>query len=111
MDRKATGVVAYLGWIGWLIAYLAGDKEGGAFHLNQGLILAIVSTVGGAILGTVTGVFGNIPFIGGVFAVIGGLLAGVWGLLMLILMVLGIVNAANDQFTPLPLIGGFQLLK
>ena len=35
MDKKITGVVGYITWIGWLIAYLLGDKEGAKFHLNQ----------------------------------------------------------------------------
>ena len=38
MDKKTTGWVSYLGWIGWLIAFLAGDKEGAKFHLNQSFI-------------------------------------------------------------------------
>ena len=41
MDKKVTGIIAYLTLIGWLIAYLAGDKEGAKFHLNQALVLAI----------------------------------------------------------------------
>ena len=39
MDRKMTGVVGYLTWIGLLIAFVAGDREGAKFHLNQALVL------------------------------------------------------------------------
>ena len=28
MDKKVTGIVAYLSWIGLIIAFCAGDKEG-----------------------------------------------------------------------------------
>ena len=36
-------MLAYLTWIGWLIAFLSGDREGARFHLNQGLVLAIAA--------------------------------------------------------------------
>ena len=60
MDKKVTGVVAYLGIIGWLIAYLAGDKAGAKFHLNQSLVLAIAEVALGvlrAILGLIKQIF------------------------------------------------------
>ena len=39
MDKKTTGIVAYLTWIGLIIALVAGDKEGASFHLNQALVI------------------------------------------------------------------------
>ena len=45
MDTKTTGIVAYLTWIGLLIAFLAGDKEGAKFHLNQSLVLVLATMV------------------------------------------------------------------
>ena len=47
MSKKATGIVAYISWIGWLIAFFAGDREGAKFHLNQALIIAIGQIVVG----------------------------------------------------------------
>jgi len=111
MDKKVTGIVGYLGWIGWIVAYVAGDQEGAKFHLNQGLILAIASSIGGAVIGAVAALFSWIPVLGALVGVICGILGGLWGLVSMILMVLGIINAANDQDTPLPVIGGFVLLK
>ena len=35
MDTKTSSIVAYLTWIGLIIAILAGDKEGAKFHVNQ----------------------------------------------------------------------------
>ena len=37
MDKKVTGIVAYLTIIGWVVAFLVGDKEGAKFHMNQAL--------------------------------------------------------------------------
>ena len=41
MDKKTTSWVAYCTFIGWIVAYCAGDKEGAKFHLNQGLVIAL----------------------------------------------------------------------
>ena len=60
MDKKVTGIIAYLTLIGWLIAYLAGDKEGAKFHLNQALVLAICNIA--------NIIVGMIPLIGGILS-------------------------------------------
>jgi len=36
MDKKTTGIVAYLTWIGLVIAFVAGDKEGAKFSSESG---------------------------------------------------------------------------
>lgn len=33
MDAKTTGIVAYITWIGLVIAFVLGDREGAKFHL------------------------------------------------------------------------------
>ena len=43
MDAKTTGIVAYLTWIGFLIAVCAGDKDGAKFHVNQALVILLFS--------------------------------------------------------------------
>ena len=39
MDKKMTGIVAYITWFGLIIALVAGDKEGAKFHINQSLAI------------------------------------------------------------------------
>lgn len=87
ISTKATGVLAYLTWIGFLIAYFAGDRQGARFHLNQGLVVNL--------FGLLTG----IPVIG-----------KLWGLFILVCMVLGVINASNGENKEVPLIGGIRLL-
>ena len=41
MDTKTTSWVSYITFVGWIIAYAAGDKEGAKFHLNQSLVIWI----------------------------------------------------------------------
>ena len=96
MDKKTTGWVSYITWIGWLVAFLAGDKEGAKFHLNQSLVINI-----GFILGWVVYF---IPFIG---FIIGGL----WNIFCLVCAILGIIAAINDEEKEVPLFGQIKLLK
>ncbi len=99
MDSKVTSVVAYLGWIGFLIAYLVGDKEGAKFHLNQGAVLAIISIA----TNVVSGVSFLLPF--------GEWIIGVVNAAWLILTVIGVVTAIQGEEKPLPIIGGIQIIK
>lgn len=87
-DNKVMAVLAYIGWL-ILIPLLVSPAKNSPFvrfHTNQGLILFIASFI-----------IGLIPCIGQIAC--------------LILMVLGIVNAANGQAKELPILGKFRLLK
>ncbi len=95
MDKKVTGILSYITIIGWLVAYIAGDKENAKFHLNQGLVVGIIGLVGI--------VLGFIPLIGGL---LGWILKIVW----IILLAWGLVYAAQDQDKEIPLIGSIKLL-
>lgn len=95
MNKQITGMLAYLTWIGWLIAFLAGDREGAKFHLNQGLVLAIASLVKG-VLGTI-----GIPW----------LITGPLGLILFVFCIMGIYNAYKEEEKELPIIGAFKILN
>lgn len=101
MDKKTTGIVAYLSWIGLLIAFLAGDKEGAKFHLNQSLVLVIVSVAGGLASGILTVI---IPLVG-------GLVSAVISVFVFVCMILGIISAVKEEEKELPLIGQIKILK
>ena len=97
MDKKTTGIIAYITFIGWLIAFLAGDREGAKFHLNQALVLAILEII--------LGVLGKIhfwPF---------SILVVLAGLCVFVLWLMGLIGAIKDEEKPLPLIGGIQILQ
>ena len=61
MNKKTTGIVASINWIGWIIAFFAGDKEGAKFHLNQALVIFLA--------GIVCSIIARITIVG---AIIGG---------------------------------------
>ncbi len=88
MDKKTTGIVAYITWIGLLIAICAGDKEGAKFHLNQALVIFLF------------GLLGVIPCIG-----------WIWEIFIFVCWIMGLIAAINEEEKPVPLIGGIQLLK
>ena len=87
ISPTATGVLAYLTWIGFLIAFFAGDKERAKFHLNQGLVVNLF------------GLLTAVPLVG-----------KIWSIFILVCMVLGVVNASQGVEKEVPLIGGIRLL-
>lgn len=101
MDKKITGIISYIPLVGWIIAFLAGDKEGAKFHLNQSLVLLIVALVNKYVL---TKVLGLIPFIG-------GLISSIIGIYIIVCWILGLVYAIKEQEKELPLIGMIKILK
>lgn len=97
MDKKATSIVCYITWIGWLIAFLAGDKEGAKVHLNQALVLV----VGQFIIGIVS------IFLSGILSLIVSLIS----LFFFVCEIIGIVWACQGQDKELPLVGSIKILK
>lgn len=118
MNKKATSIVSYCTIIGWFVAFFAGDKANAKFHLNQGLVLGVFSTGIGIAFSVIGFILEAIASLGGVFGVVIGavslivnLISSGISILFAVLMVIGIVNAANDKEVPLPVIGGIELLK
>lgn len=99
MDKKTTGIIGYLTIVGWLIAYLTGDKEGAKFHLNQALVLAIAEIV----LSVLTRVLKMVPF--------GGVVAGLCSVALFVFWIMGFISACKDEEKPVPVIGTIQILK
>lgn len=88
MNAKTTGIVAYLTWIGLIIAVCAGDKEGAKFHVNQALVILLFSLLG------------LIPCVG-----------WIWSIFMLVCWIMGLIAAINEEEKEVPLIGKIRLLK
>ena len=101
MNKKTTGILSYITLIGWLIAFLAGDKEGAKFHLNQSLVLFLVNLVNSFVL---TRILDLIPIVGGV-------LSFVIGIFLFVCWILGLVYAIKEEEKELPLIGAIKILK
>lgn len=96
--NKVMAILAYLGCLCLVPLLAAKDSPFARYHANQGLTL---------LLGWV--IIGTLDLMVSMWIVTMGLLAVRLG--MLVLSILGIVNAAGGKMQPLPVIGGFTLLK
>ena len=96
MDKKVTDIVAYLTWVGLVIAFVAGDREASKFHLNQSLVIWLASTVCGFVA--------VVPVLGTLVSIVGGIFC-------FICWFIGIVGALQGTEKPVPFLGQFKLLK
>lgn len=96
MTKKATSILAYITFIGWLIAFLSGDKEGAKVHLNNGILLVFGQLIGGVV--------SQIPVVGSIgFQVISVFVTVLW--------IVGLVYAIQDKDQELPLIGQIKIIQ
>lgn len=100
MDKKTTSWVAYLTFIGWIVAYCAGDKEGAKFHLNQSLVIYL-----GELCVLVASVI--LAFI----PVLGWLAIWAANIYLFVMWIMGLINAINQEEKELPLIGTIKILN
>ena len=88
LSARTTGIVAYLTWIGFIIALIIGDRKNAMFHINQALIVNLFALLGA------------VPFVG-----------WIWSVFMLVCWIMGLVYACREQEKEVPLIGRLHLLK
>ena len=96
MNKKTTGIVAYITWIGLIIAFCAGDKEGAKFHINQALVIFLAQLVASIIR--------VIPYVGGIVSTI-------LSIFLVVCWVMGLVYACKEEEKEVPLIGQIKILK
>ena len=102
MSKKATDIVAYLSPIGFILAYLVGDRENSRFHLNQALVICICSLLLGA-AGTIAS---HIFLLGWILGIVISLLSFV----LFILWIIGFASAISGTEKEIPLLGWIHLL-
>jgi uncharacterized membrane protein len=100
MDKKTLSIVSYITIIGWLVAYLSyKDKTDKSslekFHLNQSLGLGIIGIAYGIVTNIIAMIVPSIAMI-----------LSLGNIAIFVLWIIGIINAANEQEKPLPVIGG-----
>ena len=88
MSAQATAILSYFGLVLWLVAYLAGDKVGAKFHLNQSLVLNLFAFLS------------IIPVLG-----------WFWAIFILVCDIMGIVYAAQGVNKEVPLLGKIRILS
>lgn len=95
-DNKVMAVLAYFLFFIPLLA--AKESKYAMYHANQGLVLFLSAVV--------------VNIIGSIIPIIGWfLIIPIANLMILILAIIGIINAAGGKKKPLPLIGGIKIIK
>ncbi len=105
--NKIFGILAYIGILCLVPILAAKDSPYAKYHANQGLVLFILEVILAIVINVFTYILAFLPgflgFIGLVFSLL-------W-LGPLVLLILGVINAAAGKCVPLPIIGKFKLLK
>ncbi|MFB9079191.1 DUF4870 domain-containing protein [Flavobacterium procerum] len=98
MNRKTLSILSYITIIGWIIAFvkskdLTPKSDLVTYHLKQGLGIFVVSFVVNILLSIVVFTVSSLYFLNYI------------GYAIFILWIFGIINAANEQKKPIPVIG------
>ena len=101
--NKPMGILSYIGILVLVPIFTARESKFAMFHAEQGITLCI----GAHIIAFLSIIFGLIPVVGWIFS----LLFGLVGLALFVLMIIGIVNAANGQAKQIPVLGKIRLIK
>jgi uncharacterized membrane protein len=116
--NKVYGILAYIGIL-VLVSIFAAPKESrySRFHANQGLVLLIAEVGLSIVISIISAVTVGIAAasynfaLAGIFGIIVGVLWLAYSVFSIVLLILGIVNAAKGVQKPLPIIGKFTILK
>lgn len=97
MNRNLLAAVSYITWIGFIAAFVMGDKSDRfvTHHLNQALVINLAG-----IIGTV---FGVIPLLGTA-------VAGIVNVAVIVFDIMGIASAYRGSTEPLPLISDIHII-
>lgn len=96
MSAKTTGIVAYITWVGFIIALVLGDRKGAMFHINQSLVINLAAII--------VNFVAIIPILGWIVSVVGSIFCFVcW--------CMGLYYACTDQKKEVPLLGQIKLLS
>ena len=119
-DNKGISVLSYLGPLVFIPMFAKKDSKYARFHANQGLTMFITyvgySIVQSVLMVILRAIFPwkyNYGLIGGrgfIFNALSTVLSLVW-IPIVIIAIIGIVNAASGKAKELPVIGKFKFLK
>ena len=97
INKNLIAAVSYITWIGFIFAIVTGDRSDRftAHHLNQALVLDLISIAGGVLA---------------VIPIIGTLAGGVINVAVFVLDIMGAVLAYKGSMASLPFIGDIHLI-
>ena len=116
---KTYSILAYIGIL-WIIGLFVKEKDNKTlkFHVGQGMLISLLGLVGNTIIRIITSILINIMKIlfgkGLLFFIISlmfSIILFAFVVSIFVLMVIGIVNAANNKEEELPLVGKYAFYK
>ena len=107
--NKLMAVLSYIGILVLVPNLAAKDSPFAKYHAAQGLNLLIVDVAWCIVSGIVSLIFGliGVTFLSVLWTIVTWLV----GIALFLMMVIGIINAAQGRAKELPLIGGFRILR
>jgi uncharacterized membrane protein len=105
MDKKTLSIVSYITIIGWLIAYFSNNNSPeksslARYHLKQSFGLGILGIAFNIVIRIIIAVIPSLSMLA-----LLGTISLIVSICILILIILGCINASNEKETPLPIIG------
>jgi len=110
-SNKVMAVLAYISFLVLIPLFAAKDSPYARYHTNQGLVLFLLSMACGVICSLISSILAWIPIIGWIMAFLISIIEWAIGIVTLVLMILGIINAATGKAKELPIIGSLKILK
>lgn len=107
--NKLMAVLSYIGILVLVPILAAKDSPFAKYHASQGLNLLIVDVAWCIVSGIVSLIFGliGVTFLSVLWTIVTWLV----GIALFLMMVIGIINAAQGRAKELPFIGGFRILR
>lgn len=100
-NTKLFSILAYFSIL-WLLGLLIDpDNPKVKFHVNQGILLSVFSAAFSLMITILNAAFTYLPFM----FIFTTLLSVLGGIVVFALMILGIINVAQDKEEPLPVLG------
>ncbi|MFH0876300.1 MAG: DUF4870 domain-containing protein [archaeon] len=94
-EGKTMAIIAYITWIGLLIAFIMNNEKKNTFakyHIRQSLLLVLAGLALGCVM---------------IIPILGWLVGFAGGIFLLVLWIMGLIAAINGQEKEVPVLGKF----
>ena len=110
---KIVAILSYVGIVGLIMYLIEQNNQFARYHAKQGANLFVIEAVAGIIVAIISGIMSAIYNSTDViiFSIFSALLSAAVSIVSLVLMVIGIMNAANGKAKELPIVGKFKIFK
>lgn len=104
-NKTATDIICYFSMPGWAIALIFGDYRKSIVHINQAMVIGLLS-----LMSEFAHIFAQMFFTGNMLGV-ANIIYDMFRMLFLALSLIGIFRAIRGNDSPMPLVGNIKILK